>query len=67
MKHIAEYKRGDHSVREHLRNGIAVEHETHGRGLVCRADWESESLMVWFSCPSKGLMKVGRRALSLVE
>jgi hypothetical protein len=42
---------------------MQVEHETHGKGQVLHAEYESGAKFLWFYNQSKGLIKVGKVAL----
>jgi hypothetical protein len=64
MKHITDYVKQDGThVQKHIRNGMQVEHETHGKGQVLHAEYESGAKFLWFYNQSKGLIKVGKVAL----
>lgn len=65
MKHIEQYTRQGKPVTAHIRNGLHVVHETHGEGQVLKADLESGDRMVWFYNRQRGLIHVGKSAITI--
>jgi len=61
---INPYKRnGTQEVREHIRGGIDVVHEAHGKGKALASEYNSDAKFIWFFNMQRGLIKVGKRAL----
>ena len=65
MKHIQEYTRNGKPVAAHIRNGMHVTHSIYGKGQVLEADFNSADKMVWFYNKQRGLIRVGKSAVSL--
>jgi hypothetical protein len=65
MKHIRQYTRNGKPVSAHIRNGKPVTHDIYGDGQVLQSELDNEEKMVWFYNRQRGLIRVGKSALSL--